>query len=414
MNAHDCGLFGIGFLLHIVEGIPIHDTLFSQDDISNFRKTLFKLLENTDLGNRFEKDPKSHLSRAFIMSFFPKLVFFNQDELLFNDEYLQATKDNISNYFPRRSPRSLKKAADPHSSSASATTMMEQESTSPFAIGDPVSPTQGCTTKDEENIEAYVDVFFNTRFVTSGPAFKSLDELETEISAYQNESGTNLKIRRSDITNTFREYVCNQHNGCLFCARFGPRKSDKQIILKKHCLEHKGQLRPGFAKDGRKLKSRKKGLLQATIDEVAMMKDGEPRPKDVMKAAGTTKGINASYMDSYRAIAQDEKYKKFNDHESFQLVIPYLKKLKKNNPGSHIAFKCNDNHLNKIFICVGFMNSNLRSVRPVMSLDAAHLRSKWKGTLFIASVKTALDEIYPVAIGISSENEDYKGWFFFW
>jgi hypothetical protein len=31
-----------------------------------------------------------------------------------------------------------------------------------------------------------------------------------------------------------------------------------------------------------------------------------------MKAAGTTKGINASYMDSYSAIAQDEKYKKFN------------------------------------------------------------------------------------------------------
>jgi hypothetical protein len=267
MNAHDYGLFGIGFLLHIVEGIPIPDTLFSQGGISNFRKTLFKLLENTDLSNRFEKEPKSHLSRAFIMSFFPKLVLFNQDELLFNDEYLQATKDNICNYFPRRSPRSLKKTADPHSSSASATTMMDQESTSPFAIGDPVSPTQGCTTRDEENVEAYVDEFLNTRFVTKGPHLKVLMN-------WKHKSGTNLKIRRSDISVMFREYICNQHNGCQFCARFGPRKSDKQIVLKKHCLEHKGQLRPGFAKDGRKLKSRKKGLLQATIDEVTLMKDG--------------------------------------------------------------------------------------------------------------------------------------------
>jgi hypothetical protein len=48
-----------------------------------------------------------------------------------------------------------------------------------------------------------------------------------------------------------------------------------------------------------------------------------------------------------------------------------------------------------------------------MSLDAAHLKSKWKGTLYVASVKTACDEIFPVAMAIMSENENEEGWTWF-
>jgi hypothetical protein len=48
-----------------------------------------------------------------------------------------------------------------------------------------------------------------------------------------------------------------------------------------------------------------------------------------------------------------------------------------------------------------------------MSLDAAHLKSKWKGTLYIASVKTACDEIYPVAFAICNDNENASGWKWF-
>jgi hypothetical protein len=46
------------------------------------------------------------------------------------------------------------------------------------------------------------------------------------------------------------------------------------------------------------------------------------------------------------------------------------------------------------------MKNTLKYVRPVMSLDAAHLKSKWGGTLYIASVKTGNDKIYPVAFAI--------------
>ena len=59
------------------------------------------------------------------------------------------------------------------------------------------------------------------------------------------------------------------------------------------------------------------------------------------------------------------------------------------------------------------MNDNLFRVRPVLSADACHLRSKFQGTLFMATVKTGNNEIYPVALCITAENESYKGWKFF-
>ena len=60
------------------------------------------------------------------------------------------------------------------------------------------------------------------------------------------------------------------------------------------------------------------------------------------------------------------------------------------------------------------MNKKLPYVRPVMSLDAwCHLRGKHKGTLYIATVMSAVNEVYPVAFGITKENESILGWVYF-
>ena len=45
-------------------------------------------------------------------------------------------------------------------------------------------------------------------------------------------------------------------------------------------------------------------------------------------------------------------------------------------------------------------------VRPVISMDAAHLKSKWLDTLYATTVKTGTREIYPVASTIIKGNED--------
>ena len=46
----------------------------------------------------------------------------------------------------------------------------------------------------------------------------------------------------------------------------------------------------------------------------------------------------------------------------------------------------------------------------VISVDAAHLKSAYKGTIFICSGLTGNDEAYILAFGISGGNEDYRTW----
>ena len=105
---------------------------------------------------------------------------------------------------------------------------------------------------------------------------------------------------------------------------------------------------------------------------------------------------------------------KLRDLESFQIVIPYLKKFVEKNPDSVVDYTCNGNNcLVQCFVCPSIMNSKLKYVRPIVSIDAAHLKSVWKGTLYIATVKSAMDEIFPFAFAITADNENTAGWKFF-
>ncbi|KAI2505523.1 MULE transposase domain [Fragilaria crotonensis] len=56
------------------------------------------------------------------------------------------------------------------------------------------------------------------------------------------------------------------------------------------------------------------------------------------------------------------------------------------------------------------MNRALKFVRPVLSLDAAHLKSVFKGTLYVASVLTGSNDIFPIGFMISAGNEDGALW----
>jgi MULE transposase domain len=71
------------------------------------------------------------------------------------------------------------------------------------------------------------------------------------------------------------------------------------------------------------------------------------------------------------------------------------------------------NMVKRVFICPGIMDTALKHVRPIISLDAAHLKSEWKGTLYVASVKSACDEIYPIAVTITEQYENFDGWRWF-
>ena len=70
--------------------------------------------------------------------------------------------------------------------------------------------------------------------------------------------------------------------------------------------------------------------------------------------------------------------------KNFQLIIPYLQALKNANDGSVIGFtRDSQNHMTEIHVFPGFMNESLSFVRPVVSLNAAHLNDVHKGTRIV-------------------------------
>jgi hypothetical protein len=53
------------------------------------------------------------------------------------------------------------------------------------------------------------------------------------------------------------------------------------------------------------------------------------------------------------------------------------------------------------------MDESLCYIKPVMSLDATHLKSKYKGTMYLSMVDMGLNEIYAVALSIERTYEGY-------
>ena len=243
--------------------------------------------------------------------------------------------------------------------------------------------------------------------------FHSLVDIDDLIDNYESTSGFRLVIIRSN--SHARTYVCKSHVNCCFRARFGPKRGTDMIVFKANMarLYHEGKTAPKTAKGGRAHKKRLKGRLESVVEHVSTVKHAKPIAKDLMKAAASLKHVSTTYHQSYRVV-RDVALRRWEEHEiSFQMIKPYLDKFKELNPGSTTKCETRGAFIERIFVCPGIMKTTLRHVRPVMSLDAAHLKSKWKGTLYTASVKTGSDEIYPVAIGIMNGNENEAGWTWF-
>jgi hypothetical protein len=130
--------------------------------------------------------------------------------------------------------------------------------------------------------------------------------------------------------------------------------------------------------------------LRGFFWHVVLVKDGQPKTKDFMKAAANTEGFRATYHQSYRVIEKNMSDSLGKNVRGFQRLIPYLPKFSEFNPGSKTMAGRNDtNNIRKLFVCPAFMEASITFVRPVMSLDAAHLKSQWRSNLYVASVKSA-------------------------
>ncbi|KAL5543574.1 hypothetical protein UlMin_007358 [Ulmus minor] len=127
------------------------------------------------------------------------------------------------------------------------------------------------------------------------------------------------------------------------------------------------------------------------------------RPRDVMDDMKRKFGVDISYYVAWRGreCAYDN-LRLGTPEQSYKLLPGYLHMLMDTNPGS----------FQYLFIAFAASIHGFSYYRPVISIDATHLKGKYRGVLFTAVCHDANQQIFPLAFGVgNSENDASWTWF---
>lgn len=458
---HDSALFGLAVVMHLSRSLHLKEDSFSQKHVTYLRKSLHIILNATveDVGT----DSRKFIDRDFLCSFFPK-TFQKNDKpnhflhylYKFNTMYKSPIKEKKSptknknasvaaavvDYMENKES-SIKKnlyasgtgATIRNEDCASSPKLNNPQSTINDDYEDDKKPAAKVKTNnieaEEQNIDGnvddddislpsdllpispYDDLIFEGCFVED-PFFTSPDELTARILKYQSLANIKVASEKTNPKTGYRYYKCVSHLCCPFYASFGPRRGDKKLMLKKFELKHEGFDRGGKYSYGHKLKEPIASTVAPAIEHVKLVKFGKPVANDVKKASRAVDGLQPTSKQANKVLAYAAAREKVEARKNYQYIIPYLNAFKNENPGTVIDYERDDTKsIKNLFICPGVMNNKLKYVRPILSLDAAHLSSEHKGTLYLATIKSGNDELLPIALGITSDNENLKGWTFF-
>ncbi len=454
-NTWDCGLYSLALVLHLAHNIPITPDVFVQDHISNFRSALHKEF-STFLATRSGTRSIPFLTPSFIYSFFPNLR--SLQTLSGHHEPPPPARKAVNNKAAPRPESATTQNMKDHrgndvlvvvdvdGSTTSTTEGLVQEvlvdDDNNVLVDDDATSTGTTTTNNEEQDANTIttnsidgndnkdtntmetqqkDKYFLQRFIPSigeeGPPFyPDYEDIFRLIDEYESVSGVRLIIRRSK--NDGRLYCCGSHENCGFKAQFGRVRGSPQFISLKpenSWFIHNGPPLPEFARDGRTKKRRLARRVNRAIDKVSEVKAMPAIPWDVVKSSVNTEEFDITYKQGHSVLSRHRESSQAKAKASYQKLVPYLKEFGRLNPGSLSFSELDDQkHLSRVFVCPGIMLGSLMHVRPVMSLDAAHLKTTGGGgILYMASVKSASNDLYPVAVAITVDNENKDGWIWF-
>ncbi|KAL5538636.1 hypothetical protein UlMin_046178 [Ulmus minor] len=127
------------------------------------------------------------------------------------------------------------------------------------------------------------------------------------------------------------------------------------------------------------------------------------KPRDVIDDMKRKFGVDISYSVAWRG--REYAYKNLRlgtPEQSYSLLPGYLHMLRETNPD---RFKY-------LFIAFDASIKGFQYCRHVVSIDATHMKGKYRGVLFMAVCHDANQQIFPLAFGIGdSENNAAWTWF---
>ncbi|KAL5556575.1 hypothetical protein UlMin_038811 [Ulmus minor] len=119
-------------------------------------------------------------------------------------------------------------------------------------------------------------------------------------------------------------------------------------------------------------------------------------------------GVDISYSVAWRGreCAYDN-LRLGTPEQSYKLLPGYLHMLMDTNTGSVVNLEVsNGNRFQYLFIAFAASIHGFSYCRPVISIDATHLKGKYRGVLFIAVCHDANQQIFPLAFGVGDSEND--------
>ncbi|XP_020424448.1 uncharacterized protein LOC109950309 [Prunus persica] len=131
-------------------------------------------------------------------------------------------------------------------------------------------------------------------------------------------------------------------------------------------------------------------------------------PSDIMRDVKHNFGCTIHYSKAWKAREFALLSIRGSAEEAYYILPAYCYELERMNPGTKTHIQTDENnHFVYLFMAVGACIRGFRSsMRPVIAVDATHLKSKYKGVMFVANAVDGNRNIYPLAFGIGDLETD--------
>jgi hypothetical protein len=138
------------------------------------------------------------------------------------------------------------------------------------------------------------------------------------------------------------------------------------------------------------------------------------KPKEVVNYIEYTHGATTTYHTAWKALNEINNEKQLEDDKSFQLISNFLRQLEILNPGSHVSLEAlaDGQTFYRTFLCLKAATNAFEFCRPIIVLDACHIKSQYKGIIMSACSHDGEGHIVPLAIAIG-DKEDQANWMYF-
>ncbi|XP_024178103.2 uncharacterized protein LOC112184036 [Rosa chinensis] len=167
------------------------------------------------------------------------------------------------------------------------------------------------------------------------------------------------------------------------------------------------------------LRQQKHKLLSSTIVKTLINDEfrGNPSLKahDIMDRLKNNYGLDITYRVAWKGKEKAMKELHGSDEDSYSMLTWYRDAVMESNPGSCFILECDEStgRFQRLFLCFGGVIEGFKSCIPLLFVDGAHLKSKYKGQLLSATGKDGNQGFFPFAIAVvDAETDANWNWYF--